>query len=401
MKPTVLFVHSNSELYGADFILLEVVRALKDQIIPIVAIPGEGDLTLALRDEGVRLVRLGESTLRRVNFKPQRLPGFSLNLIKDIYKLVRLIRSEKIPLVYSNTSAVISGALAARICKIPNIYHIHEIIGSPEWLAKTIARIVLGNSSEVIAVSGPVRDQLYKYGHYGDPFIRVIHNGLDPAPFDKVENVRNAREELGARDGDVLFGVIGRIHPWKGQKYLLDAAKLVCENCPQAKFAIVGGTFAGYEYLIDELTNHIHKSGLENRVKLLSHRRDVPRLMKALDVFVLPSTLPDPLPTVVLEAMAAGKPVVATAHGGALEMVVHGQTGLLAPYQDPEEFANVLMELTGDADKRAGMGRAGRKRLEDCFLRSQFHDNVRLFMTSFLARLNLSETVLSRKAEPV
>ncbi len=376
MKPTVLFVHSNSELYGADFILLEVVRAIKNRLRPIVAVPGPGELAALLLKEGVRVVYTRESLLRRVHFKPTKLAGFAWNVIRDVKMLVDIIREENVGLVYSNTGAVITGALAARIAGIKNLYHIHEIIIKPRWLSRAIARLVLGNSNEVIVVSGPVRDQLLVHGKAGDPPIRIIHNGLDATRFDNFSNIESVRTELGAGPENVLVGVIGRIHPWKGQQYFAEAAKLVADACPEARFVIVGGTFSGYEYLVDELDEKIRKLGLQDKVKVLSHRKDVPSLMRALDIFVLPSTLPDPLPTVVLESMSAARPVVATAHGGALEMVVHGETGLLAPYHDARGFADAIIELASNKDMRLRFGEAGRQRIESEFSRERFHRDI-------------------------
>ncbi|MBU0517776.1 glycosyltransferase family 4 protein [bacterium] len=396
MKPAVLFVHSNSELYGADFILLEVVRALKETIRPIVAVPGDGPLPDKLRQEGVEVLYTRESILRRVNFKPTRLPGFLWNVYRDVRNLVQLIRRERVQLVYSNTGAVITGALAARICQIKNVFHIHEIILNPKWLAKGIARLVLGNSDEVIAVSGPVRDQLLHYNKAGDPPVNVIFNGLDPQRFKGETEPAKLRVELGVGQKDVLFGVIGRIHPWKGQKYFVEAAHLVSEICPEAKFLIVGGTFKGYEYLVDELHARVKHLDLQDRMNILSHRDDVPQLMQALDVFVLPSTLPDPLPTVVLEAMASQRPVIATAHGGALEMVVHGETGLLTPHNNVTGFAETLLELAQNKDRRLSMGKAGRKRLETLFSRQRFHDDIRASICRLLpdAAPDISELIL-------
>ncbi len=392
MKPAVLFVHSNSELYGADFILLEVVRAVKDHIRPIVAVPGEGELTRALSFEGVRVIHTRESILRRVNFKPHKLFGFIWNVFRDVRLLVKIIREENVELIYSNTGAVITGALAARVCKIKNLYHIHEIIVNPKWLAKAIARLVLGNSNEVIAVSGPVKEQLMCYGKPGDPPIRIIHNGLDPHRFDAVEETDSVRKELGAGPGDVLFGVIGRIHPWKGQQYFIDAARKVADANPQARFVIVGGTFKGYEYLVDELRERTEALEMHDRIKILLHRIDIPNLMRALDVFVLPSTLPDPLPTVVLEGMAARKPVVATAHGGALEMVVHGKTGFLAPHHDAAGFAEAMLKLIESAEMRQSFGEAGRKRLDEDFSRPRFHEEI---SSCILEHLGEAQTRLS------
>lgn len=387
MRPSVLFVHSNSELYGADYILLLVVRALKEMVRPIVALPGEGPLAEALRQEDVQVVMTRESVLRRVNLKLTKLPGFLWNLSRDAHDLARLIREEDVKLVYSNTGAVICGAKAARRRKIPHLYHIHEIIQQPLWLARGIARQVLGNAAEVIAVSGPVREQLLKYGKSSDAPVTVIHNGLDPARFDGEDDVTVERREMGAGPENILFSVIGRIHPWKGQSYFIESARLVADVCPLARFAIVGGTFSGYEYLIKELRLQIKRLDLVNRVKILPHRQDVSHLMRALDVFVLPSTLPDPLPTVILEAMAARKPVIATAQGGTVEMVLHGETGLLAPYNDPNELAQAMLELARDARLRKQMGEAGRRRLDESFSLDRFEKEIRHCVAAHLPEM--------------
>ncbi len=384
MKPAVLFVHSNSELYGADFILLQVVLAVKDQVEPIVALPGEGVLADRLRAEGVRVVITRESVLRRIHFKPHKLPRFFWNLLRDTAALEKIIRRENVRLVYSNTAAVLAGARAAKQCRIPHLYHIHEIITDPPWMAKLIARIVLKNSRGVLAVSQAVREQLLRYERSGDPPVEVIHNGIDATNFDPGGDLAAMRRELGAGPENVLYGVIGRIHPWKGQSYFVEAARLVADVCPRARFVIVGGTFPGYEYLVEELHEQIRRLGLRDRCKVLPHRTDIPQVMRALDVFVLPSTSPDPLPTVILEAMAAERPVVATAHGGALEMVLHGDTGLLAPHQDASAFSEALLELADDAAMRRRMGLEGRARLLQHFSKERFNSDIRNYLSGFL-----------------
>lgn len=376
MKPAILFVHSNTELYGADFILSEVVTALREHVQPIVALPGPGELTDKLSGAGVRVVYTRESVLRRVRFKLPKILGLLWNVVADTRRLVDIVRQENVKLIYSSTSAVVTGALAARVCGLPNIYHIHEIISQPSWLAKTIARMVLGNSSGVIAVSRSVRDYLLRYGRYGDPPVRVIHNGLDPLNFAVKENTEALRAELGANPGDILFGVIGRIHPWKGQRYFIEAARMVADVNPRARFVIVGGTFPGYERLLEELKKRVLQLELTNVLKIIPYRRGIAPVMRALDVLVLPSIQPDPLPTVVLEAMAAQRPVVATAHGGALEMVDHGCTGLLAPHHDVVGFAETMLELTGDAAMRRSYGEAGLKRLTAKFSQERFFEEV-------------------------
>ena len=398
MKPAVLFVHSNSELYGADLILWQIIKAIKEDVRPYVALPSEGPLVDRLRGEGAEVILTRDSMLRRVNFKPSKMLPFVCDLLRDVALLRKIILKEEIKLVYCNTSAVVSGALAARRCQIANIYHVHEIIHHPAWMAKAISRLTLGNSSEVIAVSQAVADSLLRFGKPGDPPVRVIHNGLLPAPFDAADDVENLRRQLGAGPKNILYGVIGRIHPWKGQSYFIEAARLVANVCPQARFVIVGGTFSGYEHLLDELNKQIYRLALRDRLKVLPFRDDVPQLMKALDVFVLPSTSPDPLPTVVLEAMAASRPVVATAHGGALEMVLHGETGLLAPPDDVAAFSETLLQLSAEASLRHSLGREGRRRLEEHFDLPRFQQSIR---ECILAHLPQKTALPIANLEPV
>lgn len=373
MKPVVLFVHSNSELYGADFILLQTVVALKDVIEPIVAVPGEGPLTERLRAAGISYVLTRESVLRRAHLHPLRIAGFALRVLQDTWQLYRLVRRREVALVYSNTAAVVTGALAAAMSGRPHLFHIHEIIVSPAWFRHAVARFVTGTSKVVVAVSDAVRAHLLASSATSRTPIVTIRNGLNPDAFSGDGDSSLLRRELGADEGTVLFGVIGRIHPWKGQEVFVRAAALAGTRVPQARFVVIGGTFKGYESLVTNLQQLQGELGLSERLRILPHRPDVPALMRALDVFVLPSTLPDPLPTVVLEAMATSRTVIATDHGGAPEMVVHGETGLLVRPGDADSLAEAMVALADDSERRVAFGIAGRARMIDAFHRDRFH----------------------------
>ena len=124
-----------------------------------------------------------------------------------------------------------------------------------------------------------------------------------------------------------------------------------------------------------ELILAIERKGLHHRVTYVGYSSDIPQLLATLDLLVLPSTSPDPLPTVVLEAMAASKPVLATAQGGALEMVVDQETGRFMPIGEAQQASTILAEMLKDKEKLNEMGTAGRRRVEKEFSAAAFADN--------------------------
>lgn len=183
--------------------------------------------------------------------------------------------------------------------------------------------------------------------------VRVIYNGVELARFDGV-----APADLGLPAGAVAIGYVGSFEPRKGLPDLADAWPAVAAAVPHAHLVLVGkGTH-------DELLRA--RLGHDPRVHFLGHRADVGAVMRALDLLVLPSYV-EGAPNVVLEAMAAGRAVVATAVSGTPELVDEGVTGRLVPAGDAAALAAALTEVAGDAGRRAAMGHAGRARVEAQF----------------------------------
>jgi glycosyltransferase involved in cell wall biosynthesis len=139
---------------------------------------------------------------------------------------------------------------------------------------------------------------------------------------------------------------------------------------------MVGDAYKGYEYLYDELSAQKKRLGIEAVVTDLGYRTDIASIMNALDIFVLPSIKPDPFPTVILEAMAAQKPVVATQQGGACESVVHGLTGYLVPLQDPATVAAHILALAQNESLRNKMGLAGYQRFQNLYSFENFETTI-------------------------
>jgi len=206
----------------------------------------------------------------------------------------------------------------------------------------------------------------------------VVHDGLDPAPFMQVAPavVAEQRRAWGLGPQDVLIGMVGRISSWKGQDLLVRAAAPLLTQHAHVHLALVGGNVPGEEWREEELRRTVRELGIAERVHLEGFRTDIPLVMASLDIFCLPSTRPDPFPGVVLEAMAAGLPVVATAHGGPLEQVVEGETGLLVSPTDAAEMGAALERLVQNLELRSALGQAGRARLLRYYTTDQYVNNV-------------------------
>jgi glycosyltransferase involved in cell wall biosynthesis len=207
--------------------------------------------------------------------------------------------------------------------------------------------------------------------------VQVIHNGI---PYDNfLADFPSAKKELGLPEDQVIVGMIARINPWKGQLFFLEIAEKIAANNPKTHFVFVGDPFPGYEPILEELLKKVKDKNLENQVTYLGFREDIPRVMNALDIFVLPSILPDPFPTVILEAMASSKPVVATYPGGSAEMVVDGKTGFLIPMGNVDLGALVLEKLIKNPEIRMEFGKAGRARVLSEFSLKAFEEKIKHF----------------------
>lgn len=367
---SILYVHPSNELYGGDRMLLWIVKLLpRSSYAPHVVVPNdlpyEGLLTRELDATGVPHHALRLGVLRR---RYQNLPGMALfgwRTLASAFSLARFCRRKHVALLHSNSTAVVAGALAARLAHIPHVWHVREIITAPRWLNRVIAALLYRLSDRVLTVSGPVRDHLLAVQPALAPKTLVVHDGLDPTPYLGVapDAVAAQRRAWGVDADGVVIGMVGRISSWKGQDLLLRAAAPVLAAHPAVHLVMVGGNVPGEEWREQALRTAIAELGLQQRVHLEGFRPDVPLVMRSMDVFCLPSTRPDPFPGVVLEAMAAGLPVVATAHGGPLEQVLEGQTGFLVPPDAPEPMAAALERLVRDAELRRTLGDAGRARM--------------------------------------
>lgn len=386
LKTKILYLHASAELYGADYVLLELIKRLdRFKYEPIVFLPFDGPLCAKLRAAGATVEVVDLAVLRRKNFNSRGVVAYTLCFFRSIAWLQRFIRKEDIGLVHTNTSAVWDGAVAAKLTRRPHVWQVMEIIVSPRFLWKVSALLVGTLSNRVSTISNAVRDHLIRgYAGNADKAVTVYH-GVDSTIYNPVVDSTPVRDEFGLADNVPVVGMAARIKPWKGQECFLRAAAKVLQEMPETRFFVVGDVFAGEDHYREQMLALIDELGIREHVFVAGFRTDLPQVIAAFDVFVLPSTLPEPNATVLLAAMAMAKPVVATAIGGTLETVVDGKTGILVPPGETDLMARAILELLRDPKKRRQYGDAGRHRQEDMFSISAYADQIQGFYDEILA----------------
>ncbi|MBQ8081389.1 MAG: glycosyltransferase family 4 protein, partial [Clostridia bacterium] len=364
----ILFLHAGAEMYGADKVMLDLIRNLdKERFSAHVVLPCDGVLVDALKKENISVEVLPYPIMRRKYFTPKGILQYGLGLMKYSRALTRLAKERHIDLVHTNTAATLEGCFVSRRLRLPQLWSIHEIIVSPKLMFSLTSRWISKYASVTVTDSGAVKRHLMGSGRFKDEDIHVIYNGVDAARFKPENDCAYLYDEWDIPRSARVIGMMGRVNSWKGQGDFLKAANIVMAKCPDVYTVFVGAAFEGEEWREKELAEAIAQSPYRDRIINQGYRTDSEGIYRLYDVFVLPSTNPDPLPTVVLEAMATGKPVVGYRHGGVCEIVEDGVNGLLANVREPEDLADKIMRLLDDAALRERMGRASRRRLLDRF----------------------------------
>lgn len=376
----VLFLHAGIDSYGASRSLLRLTTGLRaDGHEVLVLLPCVGPLNQMLADSGVavrlhpRMPILSRHRLKRP-WDPIRL---LIDLVVSVAQLRIIIRTYRPDVVHTNAGVLLSGGMAARLVGVPHVWHFRESFGEfPGWLWKTYRQYVRLFATRVLCVSRAVADQFGRWQGHGR--VVVLHNGIASAESENVDPdaVATFRRAWGL-DGWPVVGVVGRIKcPAKGQDVFVRAAALLKDQCPDARFLIVGTPFPGNESHQERVEELIRELDLEDRVILTGDVDDAYPVFCALDVAVLPSVHPEGFPGAVVEAMAVGRPVIGTNVGGTREQIEDGTTGLLIPPGSPEALADAIRRLLADPPLRASMGCKGRERYLALFEYSSFYDRM-------------------------
>lgn len=370
----VLFIEHVTKISGQEKVLLQVLKHLPRDIEAHVIVPGPGPFVNALVGLLDRVSFVPMSALETTT-APMKLTSYILNGLSTINALYRYIKAHEIDLVYTNSSSAhLYGAVAGWLANVPVIWHVHDIFkeGRTRKIFISAARRF---ATQILVVSHAVANVFLEGGL---PFerVRVVHNGIDLSEWCPQRYDAGAlRREIGATDDEVLIGIVAQLTPWKGQNVFLEAADKVASQAPNARFIVVGDSLFdkdGGARFKNDLRNIVLGNGLESRTHFMGQRDDVPQILAGLDIFVHASVLPDPLPLVVLEAMAMKKGMVASAVGGVPEMVTSGRTGYLVPPGDPDATARAILDHIQNTEQSQQMRELGRRVGEEHFSQ-QFH----------------------------
>lgn len=298
-----------------------------------------------------------------LNVKLRQVPRMlgKRSLVTRLPRLVREVRAERAAVFHAhlnNPLACKDGLIAAALARVPAVIATAQLfVNLP--LGRFIyaqQRMVAAIIDRYIAVSREVGTQLGKTFRIPAAKISIVHNGILLPPYDNAPKTA-LRTSLTGSKGQPIVLTVARLAEQKGHRYLLKAAVLV----PEAIFVLAGD---GPERA--SLEAQTRELGLNGRVLFLGYRHDVSDLLASCDLFVLPSLF-EGLPLSILEAMAANKPVVASAVGGNDEAIVHGETGLLVPPANPTALAAAIHTVLSNSDLARRLAATGKARVYEHF----------------------------------
>ena len=363
----ILYLHAGAEMYGADKVLLELIKGLDSKEFEAhVILPNDGVLVEALRQVGAQVSVLDYPILRRKYFNPKGIADYIRSYNFYAKQIALYAREHSIDMVHNNTAAVLEGIYLKRKLKLPLIWHVHEIIVKPKAISDFINMLMGRYADKIVTVSQAVANHIKQSPFIKDSQVEVIYNGVDNAVYYPMD-ASSIREKFDIAQDALVIGMIGRVNAIKGQNDFIEAVEPLLEKNEQAVAFLAGGVFPGEEWRLEELDKRIASSSVVSQIHRIDYYDKTSEHYNMFDIFVFPSIKPDSLPTVVLEAMACSKPVVGYNNGGIAEMVVDDKSGCLVKPNRPQELSNAISLLLDSSEKREKFGRVGYQRQKELF----------------------------------
>lgn len=365
----ILYVVIDGKVSGGNNICVAFLEAARQKGYEVELLtPCVGELTDCLKKK--------EVPINILSF------GKSFHFHKAL-KLAQLIKSHQINLVHTHTSlsSEIICRLACIVAGIPIICHQHDptdaynsnpiIATYQRWLDRRTSTSV----SYFISVSQYRHKTMIQNRGYEAERVKLIYNGIDIESFSVQRPHNHVRSELNVKPRKAVIGLIGRLEPAKGQGILIEAIPIVLERHPQSRFYLIGDDHLPDQPSLHQYRQMIQDLGLDDVCFLLGFRTDIPQLIQELDIIVVPS-LWENHPLIILESLAAEKPVIASSVGGIPEIITDRETGLLIPSADSEALARAICHLLEQPELAKMYALQGREKVENEFSKDKMIDQM-------------------------
>jgi glycosyltransferase involved in cell wall biosynthesis len=369
---TILVIHQSAELYGSDKTMLYFLSELdKTKYLPIIVLPFDGPLKIELEKNNIKVVIAPVLKLYRKMFTQKNIFKFIKEYYKGIKILNALNKEYKFDLVYTHTLAALIGILFAKKRNIKHLWHVQEIIAKPKVFNFLFKKILSLDCNHKV-----VYDSIATMNFWIENNLKLtekseaVWNGIETKnskSFTDAELNEVRENYFFATNNEIVIALVGRINSWKGQQLLLQSFETVIEKHKNIKLVYLGSAPPNQPIFETELRNKIKEYNLESNVILIPFQKEIEKFWNSIDIAVVPSTEPEPFGMVVIEAMLAKKPVIASNHGGPTEIVVGNETGILFEPNNHNSLSDALEKLIQDEQLRKIYGENGFKRVHNTF----------------------------------
>ncbi len=358
---------------GAERNLYEVATRLdRDKFEPIIACLNYGDCLNVFEEKGITAIDLKIDKI------------YSFKAVKAALALIRLIKERNVKIVVTyHEGSDFFGLLIARLAGVKVVISSRRDMGYRlKKVHILIYRLINRYFNKILTVSDAVKEIIFERENTLWNRLRTIYTSVDMEKFAQGSDADRLREEFKVQKGHKIVGMLAALRPIKGHQYFIEAAARVLKEYTDVSFLIVGWYEETMAYYV-ELKDLVEKLGVGNNVIFTGGRLDTPAVLSLMNISVL-SSINEGFPNAALEAMASGKPMVATNSGGTPEAVIDGKTGMLVPPRDPEKLAEAILKLLNEPDTARQMGESGRKRARDVFLMDKMIETMERFYEELL-----------------
>jgi len=373
----ILFISHSSAMAGAERSLLLLLENIdRKYFTPVVVLPRSGPLKEEIRHLNIKIYKvkipLWLKDRRNILLSFLKFGYSGILEVIALFMLYKIIKQEKIDMIYTNTTVIFSGAIIAFITKKLHIWHIREIIPENPYLHfflpdRWIFNFILRSSNKIIANSKATAEQFQNDKLDGK--IRIIYNAVD---IEKFKIHHPFPYISGAKSTDWLIAVIGSLQKGKAQDDAIHAVEIAKKVIPNIKLLIVGEGAKEYKNYLEEL---VFKLNVSTNVIFMGYRDNIPQILSYCKVLLVPSCN-ESFGRVVIEAMAAGIPVIGSDIGGIKEIIKNELTGYLILPKSPIEIAMKMIYLYRHTNISKKMGSAGRKLVKEKFNVNNYTRNV-------------------------